>query len=341
VKVGVLTGGGDCPGLNAVIRAVARRSFVRGHEVVGVREGWRGLVDGKLEPLGNREINGLLPRGGTILGTSRTNPYKIDGVEQVLETFAANGLDALVAIGGEDTLGVATRLHAEHDFPVVGVPKTIDNDLSATDYTFGFDTAVFICTEAIDRLHTTAESHNRVMVVEVMGRHTGWIAVMSGIAGGADMILIPEQPVSIEDACKEIQRRHARGKDFSIVVVSEGYELGGDQDGGAEVDEFGHIRLSERGVGARLAQEIEQRTGFETRVTVLGHVQRGGSPTPRDRILATRYGLKAADLVQEGRFGRMAALHGDAIVDVRLAEATAELKTVPDDWFEVARAFFG
>jgi 6-phosphofructokinase 1 len=236
---------------------------------------------------------------------------------------------------------VATRLHAEHDFPVVGVPKTIDNDLSATDYTFGFDTAVFICTEAIDRLHTTAESHNRVMVVEVMGRHTGWIAVMSGIAGGADMILIPEQPVSIEDACKEIQRRHARGKDFSIVVVSEGYELGGDDDRAADVDEFGHIRLSERGVGARLAQEIEQRTGFETRVTVLGHVQRGGSPTPRDRILATRYGLKAADLVQEGRFGRMAALQGDAIVDVALAEATAELKTVPDDWFAVARAFFG
>ena len=342
MKVGVLTGGGDCPGLNAVIRAVARRSFVRGHEVVGIREGWRGLVEGRLELLGNREINGLLPRGGTILGTSRTNPYKVDGgVERVLETFEREGLDALVAIGGEDTLGVATRLYAEHDFPVVGVPKTIDNDLSATDYTFGFDTAVFICTEAIDRLHTTAESHNRVMVVEVMGRHTGWIAVMSGIAGGADMILIPEQPVSIDDACKEIQRRHARGKDFSIVVVSEGYELGGDDDQAAEVDEFGHIRLSERGVGARLAQEIEQRTGFETRVTVLGHVQRGGSPTPRDRVLATRYGLKAADLVQEGRFGRMAALHGDAIVDVPLEEATTELKTVPDDWFEVARAFFG
>ena len=341
MKVGLLTGGGDCPGLNAVIRSVARRSFTRGHEVVGIREGWRGLVEGMLEPLGNREINGLLPRGGTILGTSRTNPYKVDAVDRVLETFASEGLDALVAIGGEDTLGVATRLYAEHDFPVVGVPKTIDNDLSATDYTFGFDTAVFICTEAIDRLHTTAESHNRVMVVEVMGRHTGWIAVMSGIAGGADMILIPEQPVSIEDACKEIQRRHARGKDFSIVVVSEGYELGGGDDREAEVDEFGHIRLSERGVGARLAQQIEQRTGFETRVTVLGHVQRGGSPTPRDRILATRYGLKAADLVEEGRFGRMAALHGDAIVDVPLAEATAELKTVPDDWFEVARAFFG
>ena len=341
MKVGVLTGGGDCPGLNAVIRAVARRSFSRGHEVVGIREGWRGLVDGRFETLGPLEVSGLLPRGGTILGTSRTNPYKLEGgVDAVLESFRGEGLGALVAIGGEDTLGVAARLHAEHDFPVVGVPKTIDNDLSATDYTFGFDTAVFICTEAIDRLHTTAESHNRVMVVEVMGRHTGWIAVMSGIAGGADVILIPEQRVSIEDACSEIQRRHERGKDFSIVVVSEGYELEGLQDED-ETDEFGHVRLSERGVGARLAHEIEQRTGYETRVTVLGHVQRGGSPTPRDRVLATRYGLKAADLVHEGRFGRMAALHGDSIVDVSLEEATVELKMVPDDWYEVARAFFG
>ncbi len=341
VKVGVLTGGGDCPGLNAVIRAVARRSFSRGHEVVGVREGWRGLVDGRFEQLGTLEVSGLLPRGGTILGTSRTNPYKIDGgVDAVLESFRHEDLGALVAIGGEDTLGVAARLHAEHGFPVVGVPKTIDNDLSATDYTFGFDTAVFICTEAIDRLHTTAESHNRVMVVEVMGRHTGWIAVMSGIAGGADVILIPEHPVSVEDACSEIRRRHERGKDFSIVVVSEGYELEGVGDEG-ETDEFGHVRLSERGVGARLAHQIEQRTGFETRVTVLGHVQRGGSPTPRDRVLATRYGLKAADLVHEGRFGRMAALHGDSVVDVSLEEATAELKMVPDDWYQVARAFFG
>jgi len=341
VRVGVLTGGGDCPGLNAVIRAVARRSFARGHEVVGIREGWRGLVESKFEQLGPREVSGLLPRGGTILGTSRTNPYRLEGgVEAVRERFAREGLDALVAIGGEDTLGVATRLHAEHEFPVVGVPKTIDNDLSATDYTFGFDTAVSTCTEAIDRLHTTAESHNRVMVVEVMGRHTGWIAVMSGIAGGADVILIPEQPVSLDDACKEIRHRHQRGKDFSIVVVSEGYELDGVRDAD-DVDEFGHVRLSERGVGARLAQEIESRTGFETRVTVLGHVQRGGSPTPRDRVLATRYGLKAADLVHEGRFGRMAALHGDSIVDVALVEATAELKTVPDDWYEVARAFFG
>jgi ATP-dependent phosphofructokinase / diphosphate-dependent phosphofructokinase len=341
MRVGVLTGGGDCPGLNAVIRAVGRRVMVRDGEVIGIREGWKGLVEGLFEPLGPLEISGLLPRGGTIIGTTRTNPYKIDGgVERVLANFAHERLDALVAIGGEDTLGVATRLHEDHGFPVVGVPKTIDNDLSATDYTFGFDTAVWIATEAIDRLHTTAESHNRVMVVEVMGRHTGWIAVMSGIAGGADVILIPEQPVTVEEACDDIRRRHERGKDFSIVVVSEGYELDGAADA-SETDEFGHSRLSERGVGASLAREIEQRTGYETRVTVLGHVQRGGSPTPRDRVLATRYGLKAADLVEEKKFGRMAALQGDRIVDVALKDATAELKTVPDDWFAVARAFFG
>src|ERR1041385_2943556 len=341
VRAGILTGGGDCPGLNAVIRAVARRLHLNDWDVVGIREGWRGLVEGKLEELGPREVSGILPRGGTILGTSRTNPYKLDGgVDAVLRTFEANDFNALVAIGGEDTLGVAARLLDERDFPVVGVPKTIDNDLSGTDYTFGFDTAVWVCTEAIDRLHTTAESHNRVMVVEVMGRHTGWIAVMSGIAGGADVILIPEHPISIEEACDDIRRRHERGKDFSIVVVSEGYELEGTADE-SELDEFGHVRLSERGVGARLAKEIEQRTGYETRVTVLGHVQRGGSPTPRDRVLATRYGLKAADLVDEGRFGRMAALQGDSIVDVSLEEATAELKTVPGEWYEVARAFFG
>jgi len=347
VRIGILTGGGDCPGLNAVIRAVARRSFDGGHEVIGVRDGWRGLVDGLTEPLGQREISGLLPRGGTILGTTRTNPYKLEGgVDRVLATFADVGLDALVAVGGEDTLGVAARLHAEHAFPVVGVPKTIDNDLAATDYTFGFDTAVSIATEAIDRLHTTAESHNRVMVVEVMGRHTGWIAVMSGIAGGADVILIPEQPLTVEDACAEIERRHARGKDFSIVVVSEGYELtysSGESRlvaGEARAtDQFGHMVLG--GVGDALGKEIESRTGFETRVTVLGHVQRGGTPTARDRVLATRYGLKAASLVHERRFGRMAALQGDRIVDVSLAEATAELKTVPPDWYEVARAFFG
>jgi ATP-dependent phosphofructokinase / diphosphate-dependent phosphofructokinase len=345
-RVGILTGGGDCPGLNAVIRAVARRSFDRRYEVVGVHDGWRGLVEGDLSTLTSREISGLLPRGGTILGTSRTNPYKLEGgVERVLQNFAEAGLDALVAVGGEDTLGVAARLWDDEQLPVVGVPKTIDNDLAATDYTFGFDTAVAICTEAIDRLHTTAESHNRVMVVEVMGRHTGWIAVMSGIAGGADVILIPEQPISVEEACAGLRKRHERGKDFSIVVVSEGYKLtfeSGEQrevTQEAAVDQFGHVRLG--GVGEQLAHEIEERTGFETRVTVLGHVQRGGSPTARDRILATRYGLKAADLVHEGKFGRMAALQGDSIVDVSLAEATAELKTVPPDRYEVARAFFG
>jgi ATP-dependent phosphofructokinase / diphosphate-dependent phosphofructokinase len=346
-NVGVLTGGGDCPGLNAVIRAVTRRALGRGHTILGIREGWRGLVDGRFMELGPREISGILPRGGTILGTTRTNPYKIEGgVENVLENFRAQSLDALVAIGGEDTLGVASRLFAEHDFPVVGVPKTIDNDLSATDYTFGFDTAVFIATEAIDRLHTTAESHNRVMVVEVMGRHTGWIAVMSGIAGGADVILIPEQPVTVEAACEDLRRRHERGKDFSIVVVSEGYELTYESGETRQVaqeapatDQFGHVRLG--GVGEQLAREIEERTGFESRVTVLGHVQRGGSPTPRDRVLATRYGLKAADLVEEGNFGTMAALHGDDIVAVPLADAVAELKTVPPDWFDVAKAFFG
>jgi 6-phosphofructokinase 1 len=341
MRIGVLTGGGDCPGLNAVIRAVARRSFDRGHEIVGIRSGWRGLVERQEQPLGQREISGILPRGGTIIGTSRTNPFKVEnGVQLVLDNAAALGLDALVAIGGEDTLGVAARLYAEHEFPVVGVPKTIDNDLSATDYTFGFDTAVSVCTEAIDRLHTTAESHNRVMVVEVMGRHTGWIAVMSGIAGGADVILIPEKPISVEETCAQIRSRHERGKDFSIVVVSEGVELPGTEDSG-EVDQFGHKLLAKRGVGEALAQQIEEQTGFETRVTVLGHVQRGGSPTPRDRVLATRYGLKAADLVHEGTFGRMAALQGDSIVDVSLEEATRELKMVPDDWYEVARAFFG
>jgi phosphofructokinase-like protein len=347
MNVGILTGGGDCPGLNAVIRAVTRRTMARGARAIGIREGWRGLVEGRFMELGSREISGILPRGGTILGTTRTNPYKTDGgVDRVLEHFAGEGLDALVAIGGEDTLGVAARLFEEHDFPVVGVPKTIDNDLSATDYTFGFDTAVWIATEAIDRLHTTAESHNRVMVVEVMGRHTGWIAVMSGIAGGADVILIPEQPITVEEACDDLQRRHERGKDFSIVVVSEGYELtyaSGETRQVAQeapaTDQFGHVRLG--GVGAQLAREIEDRTGFESRVTVLGHVQRGGSPTPRDRILATRYGLKAADLVDEGRFGTMAALQGDDIVEVALAAAVAELKTVPPRWYDVARAFFG
>ena len=339
MRIGVLTGGGDCPGLNAVIRAVARRSWSRGHEVVGVREGWRGMVDQLFVPLGPGQISGLLPRGGTIIGTSRTNPYKVDGgIEKVRAAFEQ--LDALGAIGGEDPLGVAARMYAEFDAPVVGVPQTIDNDLAGTDYTFGFDTAVAICTEAIDRLHTTAESHNRVMVVEVMGRHAGWIAVYSGIAGGADVILIPERPIDIDEVCGEIKRRHGSGKNFSIVVVSEGCELPGVEDKG-EVDQFGHKLLAKRGVGESIGDEIELRTGFETRVTVLGHVQRGGSPTPRDRILASRFGLKAADLVEAHAFGQMAALHGDDVVSVSLEEATAELKTVPDAWYDVARAFFG
>jgi 6-phosphofructokinase 1 len=339
MRIGVLTGGGDCPGLNAVIRAVARRSWTNGHEVVGVREGWRGMIEQLFQPLGPSEISGILPRGGTIIGTTRTNPYKVDGgTERVRAAFEQ--LDALVAIGGEDTLGVAARVYEDFQLPVVGVPKTIDNDLAGTDYTFGFDTAVAICTEAIDRLHTTAESHNRVMVVEVMGRHAGWIAVHSGIAGGADVILIPEIPVDLDQVEQEIRSRHARGKNFSIVVVSEGCELPGAEDKG-EVDQFGHRLLAKRGVGDRLGEEIESRTGFETRVTVLGHTQRGGSPTPRDRILATRFGLKAADLVQSGDFGQMAALRGDEVVAVSLKEATAELKTVPREWYDVARTFFG
>jgi ATP-dependent phosphofructokinase / diphosphate-dependent phosphofructokinase len=339
--IGILTGGGDCPGLNAVIRAVVRQADAAGWECVGILEGWRGLVDGTFRDLGLRDVSGILPRGGTILGTSRTNPYKLDGgVDSVLGGIRDRGLDAVVAIGGEDTLGVAARLHRESRVPVVGVPKTIDNDLSGTDYTFGFDTAVTVATEAIDRLHTTAESHNRVMVVEVMGRHAGWIAVMSGIAGGADAILIPEQPVDYDQVAEGLRKRHARGKNFSIIVVSEGTELPGLEDDG-ELDAFGHVTLSKRGVGDILAREIGERTGFETRVTVLGHVQRGGSPTARDRVLATRFGLKAAELVQSGQFGQMAALRGDDVVAVSLEEATAELKTVPPEWYAVAQAFFG
>src|SRR5438105_9671778 len=346
MKVGILTGGGDCPGLNAVIRAVVRKGvFHYKDEFVGFLEGWRGVLEDKTEPLDLSSVGGILPRGGTILRTSRTNPSKHEhGLQRCLDNIRKHQLDALIAIGGDDTISVALKLH-QLGAKVVGVPKTIDNDLSGTDYTFGFDTAVAICTEAIDRLHTTAESHNRVMVVEVMGRHTGWIAIMSGIAGGADVILIPEYPLTVEETCTEIQKRHRRGKDFSIVVVSEGYKLtyaSGEQHEvtqEADLDQFGHVRLG--GIGESLAREIEQRTGFETRVTVLGHVQRGGTPTARDRVLATRFGLAAADLVQSGGFGRMVALRGNDIVDIPLAEAVAELKTVPENWYDVAKAFFG
>jgi ATP-dependent phosphofructokinase / diphosphate-dependent phosphofructokinase len=343
MRIGILTGGGDCPGLNAVIRAVARTSLDHGDEVVGVLRGWRGMVEGQMRSLSTQDVSGLLPRGGTILRTSRTNPYDIDGgVERVLENL--EGLDALVTIGGEDTLGVANRLHADHGAHVVGVPKTIDNDLRATDYTFGFDTAVSIATEAIDRLHSTAESHDRVMVCEVMGRHAGWIAVMSGMAGGADVIVIPELPMNVEECCRLITERHARGKDFSIVVVSEGYELQFESGesravASADVDAFGHARLG--GIGAALASELEARTGFETRMTSLGHIQRGGSPTARDRVLATRFGLKAAALAREGAWGMMAALRGDDIVAVPIAEAVAELKLVPRELYDQAATFFG
>jgi ATP-dependent phosphofructokinase / diphosphate-dependent phosphofructokinase len=344
MRIGLLTGGGDCPGLNAVIRAVARTALERGDEVVGVLHGWRGMVEGQMRPLAPQDVTGLLPRGGTILRTSRTNPYEIEGgVERVLGHL--DGLDALVAVGGEDTLGVAARLHAEHDAPMVGVPKTIDNDLRGTDYTFGFDTAVTIATEAIDRLHSTAESHDRVMVCEVMGRHTGWIAVMAGMAGGADVILIPELPLTVEHCCGLIRNRHAKGKDFSIVVVSEGYELryesgaSGGMVASGDLDAFGHARLG--GVGSALASEIEGRTGFETRVTTLGHIQRGGSPTARDRVLATRFGLRAAELVRDREWGMMAALRGDEIVAVPLAEAVAGLKLVPRELYDRAAAFFG
>jgi len=343
VRIGILTGGGDCPGLNAVIRAVTRRAIDRGDRVTGILHGWRGLIEDATRELTATDISGILPRGGTILRTSRTNPFSVDGgVDRALAGLAE--LDALVAIGGEDTLGVAARLHAEHGAPVVGVPKTIDNDLSATDYTFGFDTALSIATEAIDRLHSTAESHDRVMVCEVMGRHAGWIALLSGMAGGADVVLIPEQPVTVEHCCGLIERRHRRGKDFSIVVVSEGWELrfeDGDAElvTAAEADAFGHARLG--GIGAVLAGEVERRTGFETRVTQLGHVQRGGSPTAHDRVLATRFGLKAADLVFDGSFGMMAALRGNEIVAVPIADAVAQLKTVPPELYAQAEALFG
>jgi len=335
----MLTGGGDCPGLNPVIRAVCRRLWENGHETVGVLNGWRGMIDGDLRPLGFDEISGILPRGGTIIGTSRTNPHKLEGgVEGVQRTFGE--IDALIAIGGEDTLGVAAKLHGDLGLPLVGVPKTIDNDLNGTDYTFGFDTAVQVATDAIDRVHSTAESHNRIIVVETMGRHAGWIALMSGIAGGADFVLIPEQPVVWDDVAAAVERRRARGKNFSVIVASEGCELPGLTDEG-EVDDFGHVRVENRNIGETVAAEVEARTGMQARATVLGYIQRGGTPTARDRVLGLRFGLKAADLVVDGRYGQMAALRGDEILSVALSEATAELKLVPQSWYEVAKTFFG
>jgi 6-phosphofructokinase 1 len=343
MRVGILTGGGDCPGLNAVIRAVVRKGVKEyGFDFVGFRDGWKGPLESEYEDLTIESTRGILPRGGTILGTSRTNPFKReDGPAQVKETMAALHLDGLIAIGGEDTLGAAARLNADHDVAVLGVPKTIDNDLAATDVTFGFDTALQVATEAIDRLHTTAESHHRVMVVEVMGRHAGWIALHSGIAGGADVILIPERPFDIEEVCSLVRRRHARGRAFSIVVVAEGAlpQEGTMELAAGEKDEFGHARLG--GIGQRLEREIEKRTGFETRATVLGHVQRGGTPTAFDRVLATRVGVAAIDAAHDGNWGTMPALRGTRIELVPLSDAVEELRTVPPEEFEVAAPFMG
>jgi 6-phosphofructokinase 1 len=343
-RFGILTGGGDCPGLNAVIRGVVRAGVNRyGHQIIGFRYGWAGILEANTVELTPQNTAGILHRGGTILGTSRTNPYKGegDGTALVRETLDREGIDALIPIGGEDTLGVAARLAAD-GVPVVGVPKTIDNDLAGTDVTFGFHTAVQIATDAIDRLHTTAESHNRVIILEVMGRHAGWIAAYSGIAGGADVILVPERPFDIDEVCERIKRRHARGTTFSIVVVSEGAtprDGGGIATAGAKTDAFGHARLG--GIAVELEREIEERTGFETRMTILGHVQRGGTPTAYDRVLATRFGVKAVEAADRGEWGTMVSLRGPDIVLVPLADAVAEPKLLDDDLYDTAEVFFG
>jgi 6-phosphofructokinase 1 len=345
VKIGILTAGGDCPGLNAVIRAVTRRSISAGHEVVGLWRGFGGLADRSYMDLDMRAVSGILPLGGTILSTSSFNPFREpNGVERVTAAIEEDGFGAVVAIGGEHTMGMTRRLHADHGLPMIGVPKTIDNDVPATDFTFGFDTAVQIATDAIDRLHTTAQSHDRVMVVEVMGRNTGWIAVFSGMAGGADAIVIPELALTVEEICEAIHNRHERGKDFSIVVVAEGAELAFDTGekrqvlATEETDMYGYPRLG--GIGRALGNEIEASTGFETRVTILGHVQRGGTPTATDRILATRYGIQAAELADHGEFGRMAALHGKEMTSVPLDEVQG-LKYVDLDYLRIASTFFG
>ncbi len=349
-KIGILTGGGDCPGLNAVIRAVVRKSILYyNYQVLGILQGWRGLLEyGLTEELNLDKVSGIIHRGGTILKTSRTNPFKVkDGVKRILEKKKSLGLSAIIVVGGEDTLGVATKLF-EEGVEIVGVPKTIDNDIWGTDYTFGFDTAVNIAMDAIDRVHTTAESHNRVMVVEVMGRHTGWIAIEAGIAGGADFILIPEKPVDLDKVCDAICKRHARGRDFSVVVVAEGAKIATEEvDQKEEVlvvqdekkDAFGHVRLG--GIGKLLASEIEKRTGFETRFVILGHIQRGGSPTAFDRMLGTRFGISAVDLVHRKEFGKMVSLRGNKIVAIDLKEATSKAKRIDEELYEIAEVFFG
>jgi phosphofructokinase-like protein len=341
MRIGVLTGGGDCPGLNAVIRAVVRKGVtVYNHEFVGFRDGWRGPLENISRPLGIAEVRGILPKGGTILGSSRTNPFKIEGgVEKIQQNLKSQGIDALIAIGGEDTLGVASKLR-ELGVDVIGVPKTIDNDLGATDYTFGFDTAVNIAMEAIDRLHTTAESHHRTLVVEVMGRHAGWIALHSGIAGGANVILLPERPFDLAEVVAHVEKRF-RSQYAPIVVVAEGAKPaeGSEVLQAGELDAFGHVRLG--GIGQWLAERIQQATGQEARTVVLGHIQRGGTPTAFDRVLATRFGLHAIDAVHDGDFGVMVALRGTDIVRVPLSEATKALKTVPPERLAEVEVFFG
>jgi ATP-dependent phosphofructokinase / diphosphate-dependent phosphofructokinase len=341
-RIGVLTGGGDCPGLNAVIRAVVRKGVeIHGDAIIGFRNGYRGVLEGSVRELTPENARGILHRGGTILGTSKINPFRVEGgMQLLLENLEAYRIDGLIAIGGEGTLGAAAKLAGE-GVNVVGVPKTIDNDLAVTDFTFGFDTAVQVATDAIDRLHTTAESHNRVMVVEVMGRNAGWIGLYSGLAGGADVILIPEHPFDIDQVCDHVRHRHGRGHLFSIVVVSEGAVP---REGTLEIpeyerDEYGWPKLG--GISTIITEQIEQRTGFETRVTILGHVQRGGSPTAFDRVLATRFGIAAIDLASSGAWGRMVALRGSDISDCPLDEAVSDIKRVPDDLYEVAEVFFG
>ncbi len=340
MKIGILTGGGDCPGLNPVIRAIVRKAHNNGHALIGFKDGWKGIIEGDTIPLDPDAVSGILHKGGTILGTSRTNPYKKEkGVDNVKATFKKTGIDALVAIGGEDTLGVANKLSKE-GLPVIGVPKTIDNDLSATDYTFGFDTAVNIAMEAIDRLHTTAESHHRVMVVEVMGRHTGWIAAYAGIAGGADVVLIPEVPVDLNEICDILKKRHARGRNFSIVVAAEGAQIKNrNLTKDIPIDQFGHKILG--GIGDYLSKEIEKRTGYETRAVVLGHLQRGGPPTAFDRVLGSRFGVKAVELIENKQFGQMVSLRGTKVEAVPLEQGVAKLKTLDMELYEIAKVFFG
>lgn len=344
MKIAVLTGGGDAPGLNAAIRAIGRPAVAAGHTLVGIRNGWAGLVgDGDVINLERPRLSGILPLGGTMLGSSRVNPLKIEGgVASVTRNLERHGIDALIAIGGDDTLSVAARL-AELNAPVVGVPKTMDNDLNVTDYCIGFDSAVGVVTEALDRLHTTATSHHRLMICEVMGRDTGWVAVMGGLAGGADMIIIPEFPVTVDEVVAHLEVRRRAGSDFSIIVVSEGVEMAGvrtkDEAEGAR-DAFGHVQLSRRGVGETLARIIEERTGHETRATVLGHVQRGGSPSAYDRIWATRVGAKAYELVLEGRFGQMPVVRGGTVDVAPIAEVAAVQRRVPRELYELAQVFY-